>query len=391
MGNPQVCVSVSGRFHGFNLAQQLLKRGMLNQLITSYPRFETAKYGIPKVVVSSLLSNEVLARGWNRLPWTFRNIWNPQFFLSERFDRLAAKNIKPGANIFVGWSSFSLRGIRAAKKLGMISILERGSTHIVYQRDILREEYEKYGIQAGLPHPMIVEKELKEYNEADYISIPSTFVKSTFIKKGFAPGRLIMAPYGVDISEFSAVKKQDNKFRIIHCGAISLQKGVHYLLKALYELKLPNAELWLVGGISKEIAPFIKKYDFPGLCLKGVFKQSKLKELYSQGSVFCLASLQEGQAMVILQAMACGLPVICTVNTGGGDIIREGIDGFVIPIRDSEALKEKIIFMYENQEKRKEMGKMALKRVRADFTWDAYGDRIINEYTRIAGIKVINA
>ena len=94
-------------------------------------------------------------------------------------------------------------------------------------------------------------------------------------------------------------------------------------------------------------------------------------------------SIEEGLALVQPQAMACSLPVICTTNTGGEDIIRDGKDGFVIPIRDMDALKEKLVYLYENSGTLKEMGKSAKKRVSSGFTWDDYGDRIIKEYKRI--------
>jgi len=87
--------------------------------------------------------------------------------------------------------------------------------------------------------------------------------------------------------------------------------------------------------------------------------------------------------MVQLQAMACGLPVICTTNTGGEDIIRNGKEGFIVPIRDVEALKEKILYLYSNPEKCKKMGYNAKKRVKENFTWDHYGDRIIKKYKEI--------
>ena len=60
--------------------------------------------------------------------------------------------------------------------------------------------------------------------------------------------------------------------------------------------------------------------------------------------MFVLNSLEDGFGVVLPQSMACGLPVICTVNTAGNDVIEDGIDGFVIPIRDVEALKEKLLF-----------------------------------------------
>ena len=87
--------------------------------------------------------------------------------------------------------------------------------------------------------------------------------------------------------------------------------------------------------------------------------------------------------MVQAQAMASGLPIICTTNTGGEDLIQEGRNGFVIPIRDRNALKNKILFFFENRRACNEMGIAAKERVQDTFSWNNYGENIINEYQRV--------
>jgi len=379
----KITISVGGRFHAFDLASQLHKRGYLHRLITSYPKFKPMEWGIPKNKITSILSNEFLTRGWNKLPKLLRSKWNSQFFLCERFDHLAEKRITKGTNLFIGWSGTSYQSLCSAKKLGATTILERGSSHMLYQTNILKEEYDTFGMAPKVAHPKIIEKELEEYELSDYISIPSSFVRDTFIEHGISPQRLIQVPYGVDLGNFHPVPKDDQVFRVIHCGALTLQKGVHYLLQAFYELNLHNSELWLIGRMSSEIKLFLEKYKSSNIIIKGTFLQSELFKLYSQGSVFCLNSIQEGLAMVIPQAMACGLPVICTTNTGGADIIREEKDGFIIPIRDVEALKEKLAYLYKNQNICKEMGVSANNHVKNGFSWDDYGDRIVAAYTKV--------
>ena len=100
-----------------------------------------------------------------------------------------------------------------------------------------------------------------------------------------------------------------------------------------------------------------------------------------------MMSVEEGLSMVQLQAMACGLPLICTENTGGEDLITEnGKEGFVIPIRDVEALKEKLLFLYKNPEITKKMGEAAKNRVAKGFSWDDYGDRYISNLNKIQNI-----
>lgn len=381
----QITVSVGGRFHAFYLAQQLLKRGYLKQLITSYPKFEVAKYGIPKDKVGSVILKELMGRGWEEVPAFLRKTYNPQYLIHETFDRWAS-HLYTKSDICVAFSSFALHTIRKAKNMGAITIIERGSSHMLYQQEILKEEYERFGFKIQFVHPKIVEKELQEYEEADYISIPSLFVKRTFLEKGVPEEKLIHVPYGVHLDEFRQIPKENDIFRVIYVGAMTIQKGIHYLLQAFSELRLPNSELLLVGGISEEIQPFFKKYE-GNYRWVGHVSQKELYKYYSQGSVFVIASIQEGLAMVIVQAMACRLPVICTTNTGGEDIVRDGVDGFIIPVRDVEALKEKLQYLYDNPEMCKKMGGAAKGRVSEGFTWDDYGKRMIREYEKLINQK----
>ncbi|MDP2045740.1 MAG: glycosyltransferase family 4 protein [Deltaproteobacteria bacterium] len=254
---------------------------------------------------------------------------------------------------------------------------------MLYQRKILEEEYRQFGLKKAVVHPQVVERELTEYQEADYIAIPSQFVKETFLHQGISEERLIHVPFGVDLTHFYPAPKHDNVFRIIHCGNISLRKGVHYLLEAFAELNLPQAELWLIGNMTDEIKPFLRKWGSPAIRHRGPFPERELHTYYSQGSVFCLASIEEGLAMVQAQAMACGLPVICTTNTGGADLVREGRDGFILPIRDVDAIKEKILYFYENPEAARNMGESARLRVQAGFSWSDYGHNMIAAYQKI--------
>ena len=113
---------------------------------------------------------------------------------------------------------------------------------------------------AAMPNYNHWQRELLEYELTDYISVPSQFAVDSFLECGIPESKLIKVPYGVDLKEFYPVKKEDDIFRIIHCGEISFRKGVHYLLQAFSELALQNSELWLVGPVAPEISDIIDKY-----------------------------------------------------------------------------------------------------------------------------------
>ncbi len=388
----KITISVLGRFWLFYLAKQLQDHNLLGRLITSYPKFEAVRYGISPDKVDSLLIHEIHNRAWRKISRFTESLFNPQYMIFELFDRQAARHIMNQSDIFAGLSGCSLYSLRRARQMGAKTVLERGSSHMLYQRMILEEEYARFGLRKTVVHPQVVERELREYQEADFISIPSLFVKETFLQRGVPAAKLLHVPFGVDLTNFYPIPKVDKTFRVIHCGNLSLRKGVHYLLQAFWELKLPGAELWLIGSLPEEIRPFLKQFASPAIRHLGPFPEPELHKYYSQGSVFCLASIEEGLAMVQVQAMACGLPLIITTNTGGADLVREGREGFILPIRDVAALKEKILYCYENQEEVRRMGEAARERVRTGFTWADYGDKMMACYRRIlAGEGAVQA
>jgi glycosyltransferase involved in cell wall biosynthesis len=376
-------VSTIGRFHAFNLVQQLQQRGYLHSFISTYPTWAVArygKYGIDAALYRSIWRLGIIARLWPRIPNIIRRDRNLQLWFHEHFDKAARNFISPESDLFVGWSSLCLHSLEKAKELGAVTVVDRGNSHMQYFMDILQEEYELWGLKYSATHPGVCERELQEYIEADWIAIPSLFTKRTFLEQGIPENKLIHVPYGVSLEEFYPVPREDNTFRVIYCGGLTLRKGLQYLLRAFYELNLPDAELWLVGSLTPEIQPFLSKYESEKIILKGTHPQNQLRWFYSQCSVFCLASIEDGFGMVIPQAMGCGLPVIHTTNTGGSDIVRDGVDGFCVPIRDVDALKEKILFFYENPGKRVEIGNNSLAQARKSLSWDDYGQKITTAY-----------
>lgn len=381
-----VTLSTKGRFQAFNLAYELQRHGHLCRLLTSLPRSQAAKYGIAPESTRSVVLVEIFDRIWTRLPRTVTRFYSPQYDLCEAYDSWASTRIPTDTQIFVGWSSFALRSMRVAKTWGARTVIERGSSHMLYQRRILSEEFARFGITLPID-VKVEEKALREYEEADYISIPSSYVRDTFLEFGIPQAKLIQVPYGVNLEQFTAAPKPDDVFRVLFCGGLTIRKGVHYLLQAFSELRLKNAELLLVGTLSDEIVPFLARYRADNIVHEHPVPFDQLPKIYSRASVFCLPSLEEGLALVQAQAMACGLPVICSENTGGRDIVRDGIDGYVVPIRDVNALKERILYFFDNPAKCAELGASARERVRSGFSWADYGENMIASYRRILGLE----
>ena len=380
-----ISIIVGGRFHAFNLAEQLNKNNNLKQLITSYPKFfVNQNYKISKDKIKSIIIKEIVQRSF------FYNLLNLNDLLTKYFDHKASQLIDfNNLDILIGWSSFSLNSFKKSKNKKCIKILERGSTHIDFQTEILEEEYNKNNSKPRLPSQYIIDKEKEEYEIADFITVPTDFAKHTFLSKGFDKHKIIKIPYGVDLNEFKInlslnKKTKSEKFRIIYTGAVSIRKGVIYLLKAFNDLNLKNSELLIIGNIDNELIPIIKKYFLnEKIIFKKSVKQSELSKHYSISNVFVTCSLEEGLSMVQLQAMSCFLPIICTKNSGGEEIVDQNINGYIIPIRDVNILKEKILFLYSNPSVCREMGIEAEKKIKNNFSWEIYGKNVIETYQKL--------
>ena len=377
-----ISIIVGGRFHAFDLARELNNNNHLNQLISTYPKFFIKKnYNINKEKVESIYLKEIVQRSF------INKIYNFDNKLIDYFDIRASKLIKfDDLDILIGWSSFSLKSFLVAKKYKCIKILERGSTHIEFQDKIVNEEYKIHKIKPKPISKHIIEKEKKEYEIADFITVPTEFAKKTFLEKGFSENKIIKIPYGVSLSEFNSKnkKKKNTKFRIIYTGSVSVRKGVIYLLSAFTQLNLKDSELLIIGNIDDEIQHLIKKFrSNKDIIFKNSVKQSELSEYYLTSNLFVTCSIEEGLSMVQLQAMSCGLPLICTANSGGEEIIKNDVDGYVIPIRDLDTLKKKILFLYNNQSICNKMGKLAQLKVQRDFSWESYGKNVIATYKNL--------
>lgn len=372
-----VTVSCAGKFHAFALAEQLQRHGLLTELLTTYAyqknsfmrRFagRVDKEDIPIKKLRTFLPGAVGMKLIHN-----DHLWN------ELFDRWAAtKQGKRSNKVFIGWSGMSLKTMRRAKAEGKTTVIERGSSHIRYQDRLLHDEYKKFGVSFHVD-PRTVEKELIEYEEADYISIPSTFVKNSFLKLGVPERKLVQNPYGTS-SHFKkvTVEKKDDKFRVLYMGSLVIRKGLVYLFKALNRLNIPEDkfEAWFVGKVDDEIKETVDKYARPNWRFFGHINHYELPHYISTCDVAVQPSLEEGLSMVMPQIMGCGVPVIATTNTGGEDVIDNEKTGFIVPIRDPDAIAEKIQMLRDDPHRLAEMKAAAGATAGRDISWNAYGDR----------------
>jgi len=297
---------------------------------------------------------------------------------NEWFDNLVGRIVaRERSAALICYDSCALKAFNKAKSLGILCILDQSIAHLRTGLRLLRGEAELHPDFAdSLPSPgeseCLVGRCSEEAIMADRVLAGSEYVKESLIQNGVDPSRVTVIPYGADIERFRPISRPNGGlFRLLFVGQISQRKGIKYLLEAVKQLNLPGIELVLVGcvvGAGKGLTAYRDTFTHvPHV------PHHQVHAYFQQGDVFVYPSLHEGSVLAIYEALASGLPVITTPNSGS--VVRDGIEGFVVPIRDVEALKEKILLLYENKELRGEIGRNARKRAE-EFTWQAYRQRL---------------
>lgn len=287
--------------------------------------------------------------------------------------------LRKDCNVFHGWHSQALRSVKAANRIGAVSIVESGSNHPFFREEVLGEEYQRFGIKIQKDPAYVRRSALEELDLTDYILVVTEFAKETYIRAGIDGRKVLVLGRGADIARFRPSSAKDNVFRVLFAGRIGIRKGVQYLLEAWKGLNLTNAELILAGSVDENFKPILARYaDLKNIILPGFVK--KPEEVYKKASVFAFPSLEEGSAKVTYEALAAGLPLITTLNSGS--IVRDGEDGFFVPIRDAGAIREKILYLYENREELERLGSNGRSAVMTH-TWKHYQESLIKIYLNI--------
>ena len=382
----KVRVSVHGRYHAFEMARGLHRRGLLESLNTTYPAFAARRWLGHDAKMRTAPWLELRRRLHDKLGLGAK----PDLAIARAFGRFAARNL-PGctADILTGWSSATLEAIPVAHDLGLKVVIERGSTHIVHQTDVLTEEYKRHGLTFQATDPGIIERELAEYEQADAIAVLSRHSAQTFAKSGIDLNKLIVNPLGVDLDGYSAPDRpsdrpSDRPCRILFVGSVGLRNGVPTLINAFAQIKDP-AELHLIGPIEEEFKPTLDRLASDNIHVRGPVAGHDLPKIYADADIFCLPSIEEGFGMVVPQAMAAGLPVVVSEPVGAADILIHGgsSGGIIVPPGNAAALSMALAGLVADASRRTSMGQAARDTVNDGYGWDDYIDRLVAAYERL--------
>jgi glycosyltransferase involved in cell wall biosynthesis len=381
----KVVVSTAGRFHLFALARELERRDCLERIYSGFIWSALARESVSrdKVTTFPWFRTPYMALGRMPVaPRAFSRWLETMSYVAQ--DAYVARRL-PDCDAFIGHDGAGLVTGREAKRRGLRYVADTGTTHVAFRAALLKEEFTSYGLEYRIDNETIHWRQIEEYEAADVVVVPSEFVKQSFVRQGFPAEKLRVIPYGVRTTHFHRVSRPpDDRFRVLFVGALSIRKGARYLFQAFRELPHPRKELVIVGTVRDEVRPLAAEFRDLNVKFVGVVPNMKLKHLYSSSHAFVLPSVEEGLGMVLAEAMACGCPVIASANTGAAELFSCGREGFIVPARDSRAIRDCLTRLADEPELRERMSAAAIERVKSLGGWSAYGDAYANLLRRMA-------
>jgi glycosyltransferase involved in cell wall biosynthesis len=292
------------------------------------------------------------------------------------FESFASKRTSV-SDVFWGWNGHNLRAFQTAANQGQLILCERGSTHAAWAARRLKEVHAKLGRKpTNTPLPDRDLRAIEEYKLADKVVVPSNFVRDTFLEEGFPANKLFVNAYGINEARWASVngnKRDEGPLVFVFTASMIPRKGVHILLRAWKKAALKDCELWLCGGLHFRLEEAGDGVDGTIRNL-GYTTHENLVDVYNRASVYVLPSFEEGMARSGLEAMASGLALIVTRETGLTDLMVEGKHGWIVPSGNEEALVEALRGAAAQRDLLTLMGKEARLKGLLQ-TKKAYGDR----------------
>jgi starch synthase len=371
-------------YRGSGVLEKLLPRSVTNQLkrrtypealtnvIRTQPFHEMMRLLAPKVGLRGLVQHE-----------TGRFSVDAVY---HALDRAASRRV--GSGNFRGVYAYEDGAefcFRVAKERGLRALYDLPIGYWRAAREILMEEAERepewaVTLSGNQDSSQKTARKEAELAMADVVYVASSYTRKTLEAARDFKGKVVIVPYGsptlpaANGSRPPIERKRDGKLRVLFVGSLGQRKGLSYLFAACRQLGPAAVELTIIGQKPLEPCAILDRELSAVRWLPTCPHQQVLAEMAAH-DVFVFPSLFEGFGLVLLEAMAMGLPVVTTEHTAGPDLIRDGVEGFIVPIRSSAAIAEKLELLLRDPLRRSDMSECARLRAR-EFSWETYGDTL---------------
>jgi glycosyltransferase involved in cell wall biosynthesis len=328
-----------------------------------------------------------------RLGWPRK--WIEDGLISEHACRIygfqAARCVaQTPAQVFHYRSGFGHYSVQIAKRKGMVTVCD----HSIPHPGVLAHLIESHGKMPprGCKGPInrFWESILNDLQRADSILVASEFVKETFVHQGWDPARLHVAYFGIDDKFFDRIPEQSSRVnddtrpvRFLYSGEWGLRKAVDVIAEAFRRITDLKWELVVTGGVDPTIDPAVISFlHHPNVHYLGMLPtRSEVVTQMTEADVFVFPSLAEGSARVTSEAMACGLYMITTANAC--DLVRDGINGALVPPGNADALERAIRFAIARRPMLSEIGRRNAQLIRTRYRQSDYGDQLTALYEKL--------
>lgn len=374
------------------------ENSLVDRMVSRFPRLSRE---LRRRSFAKTLQPHIRTFGWRE--WGRQFVaqvgWQPSFGgksgvfgideVYQSLDRRVASRIATGltSKAIYAYDDGAAATFHAAKDRGILCIYEHPIVHWRTMRRYQQEEAELHPewastLTALYDNPEKLARKDEELGLADAVIAPTSFARASILDAKITKAPIYVLPYGAYPSETSIpVRNSGDQLRVIFVGALTQAKGLGYLLEAVKKLK-DQIQFCLVGRrVSQDVpAPaMLEKYRWiPSL------PHAELLEEMSRHDVLVLPSLHEGFGLVITEAMSQGLVVITTAHTAGPELISDGADGFIVPIRSSEAIEEKLLLLCQEKDRLRAMREAAGIKVQT-FHWENYRRRLVELAQEVVG------
>jgi glycosyltransferase involved in cell wall biosynthesis len=355
-----------------SLARQLQRRifpAELSDVMRSSPLRELGRLLAPRAGLQSLVRHE---QGPLSVDAVYRSL-----------DRKVSQRIADGRFRGVyAYEDGAQESFQAATRRDKVRIYDLPIGYWRAARAILEEEAEREPEWAttligNLDSVQKTARKDAELHQANLVIVASTFTLRTLEHATDFRGSVVMIPYGAPRLEGVLTEKtparRSEKLRVLFVGSLGQRKGLSYMFRAVQSLG-SSVELTVIGARPLARCAALDRELSAVRWIASCSHREVLAEMAGH-DVFVFPSLFEGFGLVLLEAMAMGLPIITTAHTAGPDLITDGVEGFIVPIRSASAIAVKLDFLRREPEKRAVMSELARARAR-EFTWEQYGQSL---------------
>ncbi|RQZ09493.1 glycosyltransferase [Burkholderia sp. Bp9031] len=376
----KVSVAVCGRFHFHNYIDRLDELEILDTFYYSH-RARTTPFSLAHGRAVNIWAKEYAVRAHSkllksRLSDRLFPIYHDLWQFGVRF------NWRPTPLLHVMAHGTARHIVAKAKREGSIVLGEVVNTHPLYRDRLLSEEENR----RGLPHGHRINRQqqrlIDEVNLYDYILAPSSIVRESFIQHGVPASIIKVIPYAANVQRFRPLERRGtnpNRFGILCVGQICLRKGQIYLLEAVKQLGDARVHVTLIGQIDPTIEPLLAPYRHLFTHIPRV-DNAQLNDYYNAADLFVLPSLEEGLAVVLCEALATGLPIVATRESGAAEIIEHDRSGKIVPSGSVDQLANAIGEMIGSPDKIVEFSRQASIAAASTHNWIQYVDKLHQVY-----------